>query len=174
MRNILAAVSLVFPLLITTAYSAEFNMRPGLWEITTTSDLLLLTQHIPPSQMKSIKDLANQYGFDMPEIEHGAAISKTCITQEMANKKTLPIFYQEELGCASKNTNRNGNHFAVSFTCNSADLKGNGAAVGNLTSPERFIGQTQFKGLVQGVQVNEKADVDGKWMSASCGSVKPM
>ena len=42
MHKLLIAVALVFPLLTPTANSAEFNMRPGLWEVTTTSDLLLL------------------------------------------------------------------------------------------------------------------------------------
>ena len=149
-------------------------MRPGLWEIATTSDLLLLAPHIPPEQMKNIKELAKENGFDMPQIENGAAISKACITPEMAKQKTLPNFYQDQIGCASKNATRNGNSYKVVFSCDSADLKGNGTAEGNLTSAEGFSGQTKFNGLAQGNPVNEKADITGKWLGASCGAVKPM
>lgn len=60
MYKLLFVVSLMFPLFITTANSADFNMRPGLWELTTTSDLLLLVQHIPVEQMQNIKDLAKE------------------------------------------------------------------------------------------------------------------
>jgi Protein of unknown function (DUF3617) len=174
MRKILFVVSLLFPLLTSAASPAEINMRPGLWQITTTSDLLLLAPHIPPDQMKNIKDLAKDYGLEMPQIENGAAISQACITQEMANQKTLPNFYQTELGCTSQNATRNGNNYKVNFVCSGADLKGNGTAEGTVTSPDTFIGQTNFKGDAQGNPVNERADINGKWINASCGTVKPL
>lgn len=174
MHKLLIAISLTFSLFISTANSAEFNMRPGLWEITTTSDLLLLVPHIPSGQMQNIKDLAKEYGLDMPQIENGAAISKACITQEIANQKALPNLYQNQTGCTTKSATRNGNNYKVAFSCDSADLKGNGSAEGNLTSAESFSGQTKFTGLAQGNPVNEKADISGKWTNASCGTVKPM
>ncbi len=174
MRKILIGVTLITPLLAATASAADNNMRPGLWQIATTSDLLLLVPHLPPEQMQSIKDLAKDYGLDMPQIENGAAISQTCITQEMANQKTLPNFYNTELGCSSKNAARSGNNYKVDFVCNGADLKGSGTAAGTITTPETFTGQTNFTGTAQGNPVNERADISGKWMNASCGAVKPL
>ncbi len=174
MRKVLIVVSLLFPLLVSAANPAEISMRPGLWQITTTSDLLLLAPHLPSAQMQSIKDLAKDYGLDMPQIENGAAISQTCITQEMANQKNLPNFYQTELGCTSKNATRSGNNYKVDFVCNGADLKGNGTLDGAITNPEGFTGQTTFTGEAQGNPVNERADINGKWINASCGTVKPL
>jgi hypothetical protein len=174
MRKIFIALTLISPLLASTANSAEFNMRPGLWQITTSSDLLWLAPQIPPDQMQNIKNLAKDYGFDMPQIENGAAISNACITQEMANQKTLPNFYQTELGCTSKNAARVGNNYKIDFVCASAELKGNGTAEGTITSPENFSGQTKFNGVAQSNPVNERADISGKWINASCGTVKPL
>lgn len=174
MYKLLIAIYLTLPLLISTAIAAEFSMRPGLWEITTSSDLLLLVPHIPSEQMQSIKDFAKNNGFDMPDIDNGAAISQVCITQEMANQKTLPSFYQHQIGCATKSATRNGNSYKVEFSCDGADLTGNGTAEGNLTSAEHFSGQTKFIGLAQGNAVDEKAEISAKWMNASCGTVKPM
>ena len=174
MRKTLIGLTLICPLLAATANAAENNMRPGLWQITTTSDLLLLVPHLPPDQMQSIKDLASQYGLDMPQIENGAAISQTCITQEMADQKMLPNFYNAQLGCSSKNATRSGNDYKVDFVCNSADLKGSGTAVGTITSPEAFTGQTNFTGTAQGNPVNERADISGKWINANCGALKPL
>jgi hypothetical protein len=174
MRKILIGLTLVAPLFTMTANAAETNLRAGLWQITTTSDLLLLAPHVPPEQMQDLKDLANQYGLEMPQIENGAAISQACITQEMAAQKTLPNFYQSQLGCSSKNASREGNNYKVDFVCTSAELKGNGTATGTITNPEAFTGQTNFIGQAQGNAVNEKADVNGKWLNASCGAVKPL
>ena len=174
MRKILIGLTLICPLIAATAHAADNNMRPGLWQITTTSDLLLLVPHLPPDQMQSIKDLAKDYGLDMPQIENGAAISQTCITQEMANQKTLPNFYNAQLGCTSQNATRSGNDYKVDFVCDSADLKGSGTVAGTITSPEAFTGQTNFTGTAQGNPVNERADINGKWINASCGAVKPL
>lgn len=173
MQKLLVTFSLAFTL-ATSAYAAEFDMRPGLWEIATTSDLLLFVPHIPSAQMKNIQDLAHEYGFDMPQIENGAAISKVCITPEMASQQVLPNFYQTQAGCASKKATRNGNSYQVEFSCDGADLKGNGVAEGRLTSAETFTGQSKFTGTVQGSPVNEKADISGKWLNANCAEVKPM
>ena len=170
----LHSLILIAPFLAATAHAADNNMRPGLWQIETTSDLLLLVPHIPADQMQSVKDLAKEYGLEMPQIENGAAISQTCITQEMANTKALPNFYNAELGCKSQNATRNGNNYKTDFVCNSADLKGNGTVAGTITSPDSFTGQTNFTGEAQGNPVNEKADINGKWMNASCGAVKPL
>lgn len=174
MHKFLIVISLILPILASIANAAEINMRPGLWQITTTSDLLLLVPHIPADQMQSIKDLAKDYGLEVPPIENGAAISKACITQEMANQKTLPNFYNAQLGCTTKGVTRSGKHYKTDFVCASADLKGNGTATGTITSPEAFTGQTNFTGEAQGNPVNERADISGKWMNASCGAVKPL
>jgi hypothetical protein len=174
MQKILIGLALIAPLLTTTANAAETNMRTGLWQITTTSDLLRIVPHLPPEQMQSIKDLAKDYGLDMPQIENGAAISQTCITQEMANQKTLPNFYQTQLGCTSKNATRSGNNYKIDFVCASPDLKGKGTAEGAITNPENFTGQTNFSGEAQGTPVNERADINGKWLNASCGAIKPL
>ena len=174
MRKTLIGLTLICPLLAATANAAENNMRPGLWQITTTSDLLLLMPHLPPDQMQSIKDLAKDYGLDMPQIENGAAISQTCITQEIAAQKALPNFYNAQLGCTSQNATRSGNDYKVDFVCDSADLKGSGTAAGTITSPKAFTGQTNFTGTAQGNPVNEQADINGKWINASCGAVKPL
>ena len=174
MRKILIGLILICPLLTRTAHAAETNMRAGLWQITSTSDVLLLVPHLPPDQMQGIKDIASEYGLDMPQIENGTAISQTCITQEMADQKTLPNFYNAQLGCSSKNATRSGNHYKTDFVCASPDLKGNGTAEGTITSPEAFTGQTNFTGTAQGNPVNEQADINGKWMNASCGAVKPL
>lgn len=174
MRKTLLALVFASSFMMSTANSADINMRPGLWEITTTSDLLWFAPQISPDQMKNLKDLAEQYGVDMPQIQMGEATSKACITQEMADQKNLPIFYQNQLGCNTKNGTRIGNKYRLDFICSSPQLKGNGTAEGTFTSPENFLGRTEFDGFAQGNPVNEHADISGRWINSSCGTVKPL
>ena len=159
---------------LSIAKETSTNMRAGLWEIKTSSDLLLLAQHIPKDQLIGIAEVAKKYGLEMPQIENGAAISQACITPRMAAHQTLPNFHQEELGCSTNKATRKGNQYHVNFSCNSAMLKGSGTAQGTITSTERFSGTTHFKGIAQGAPVNEKADIQGKWINTSCGKVSPL
>lgn len=174
MHKLFIALILSIPIMSLSAHAKAFNMRAGLWETRTTSDLLKLVPLIPTDQLKSMEVLAKEYGLEMPQIENGAAISRTCITQAMAAQKTLPRFYQEELGCTSKKATRDGNRYKINFTCNSAELKGRGTAEGQITGTQSFAGETQFTGTAQGISVNEEAIITGKWIGSSCGNVKPL
>lgn len=166
------ALVFVSSLLVSTASSAENNMRPGLWEMTTTSDLLRLVPQIPPDQMQNLMNFAKQQGFDMPQIQNGAAKSNAIITQAMADQKLPPNFYQNRFGCSPKNAIHTGNKYRLDFVCASSQLKGNGTAEGTFTSPESFSGRTEFDGTAQGNPVNEHADISGRWIRASCGTVR--
>ena len=174
MYKSLSVFALISLLLLPVAESAETQMRPGLWEVTTSSDLLWFVPQIPPDQMEGLKDLAKEYGLDMPKIQNGSAVSNTCITQEMATQKTPPGLYQSEMGCVAKSASHIGNKYRLDFECTSEQLKGKGSAEGIFVSMEKFAGQTTFNGFVQGNPVNEKADISGKWLNASCGNVKPL
>lgn len=160
--------------MVSAANVTEDNLRPGLWQITTSSDLLWLAPQISPERMRELQDLAEQYGVEMPQIQMGEATSKVCITQEMAEQQKFPIFYQSELGCETRNATRDGNKYRLDFACSGPELKGKGNAEGTITSSESFSGRTHFDGEAQGVPVNEYADISGRWVDASCGMVKPM
>jgi hypothetical protein len=174
MRNTFLPLLVVSFLLGSTASAAEHTIRPGLWEMTTTSGLLKLVPHIPPDQMQQLRNLAKQNGIDMPDIQNGAATSKVCITQEIAERKMPPNLYENESGCAAKNVTRNGNNYKMDLVCDGSRLNGSGKAEGTFTSPESFSGRTEFSGDVQGTPVNERAETSGRWVGANCGTVKPL
>lgn len=173
MKKLSLLLALICPWIGSTAFAAERNMRPGLWQITTSSDLLRLAPHLSADQMQNIKEMAAEYGLEMPEIQQGAAISKTCITPEMAQQKTLPTLYQEQAGCVSSNAKRQGDRYSIDFSCHGANIEGQGSAQALLTSTESFTGQTHFKGSAQGAPVDEKADISGKWIGPDCNKMEP-
>lgn len=153
--------------------AAETAMRPGLWEVTTTSNILNYASQMSPEQQQQLKDLANEYGFEVPEIQNGAAKSSTCITPEQAAQKLLPNTFQNQVGCTVNNIQRDGNHYRMNYTCDNPQLKGYGVAEGTFTTPETFNGKTQFQGTAQGIQVNEEAEMRGKWVNSSCETATP-
>ena len=164
---------LFLPFILACAFNAhalENNMRPGLWEITTTSGLLTLAEQIPPDQMQNLAKLAKQYGFDMPAIKNGAASSKACITREMAEQKIPPYLHDRQSGCEARNAMRVENRYSADLVCASDQINGQGKTEAILTTPESFTGQTQFKGSVRGVAVDERANSSGRWISDNCGT----
>lgn len=157
---------------MSSASGVENSMRPGLWEMTTTSDLLKLVPHIPPDQMQRLLGLAKQYGVDIPQIKNGAATSRTCITQAMAEQKKFPDFYQRHAGCSTSNASHTGNRYQVDYACNGPQVSGSGSAEGVFTTTETFSGRSTFAGTVQGATIDERADIKGRWISASCSAGK--
>lgn len=154
--------------------SMENNVRPGLWEVTTTSMLLALVPQIPPDQMQKLTSLAKQYGLDMPRIKDGTATSKICITPQMADQKIPSYFHAYQSGCSIQNAIRTENTYKMDLVCTNPQLKGNGRAEGTFTSPESFSGWTIFNGTVQNRPINEHADTTGRWISASCATSKTL
>ena len=152
--------------------AAENHMRPGLWEVTTSSMLLALVPRIPPDQMQQLTEIARQYGLDLPRIQDGAATSRICITQQMAEQQIPSYFYAAQAGCSIENGIRIENSYKMDLVCKHSELKGSGRAEGMFTTPETFSGWTTFTGTLQGRPVSEHADTNGRWISANCASGK--
>jgi hypothetical protein len=158
--------------LASAGFAADTGMRPGLWEMSASSNLLSLVEQIPPDQMQGLNNLAKQYGFDMPQIQNGAASSQVCITPAMAAQKIPPSFYNQQSGCEARNATRNGNHFSADLACSNGDVQGEGKADATLNSPENFSGMTTFKGTVRGIPVDDRATTSGRWITSDCTAEK--
>lgn len=158
---------------ISTMGLADSRIRPGLWEITTTSDLLDLVTHIPLDQMQQITSIAKQYGLEMPQIQNGAAISTVCLTQEMIDEEIPTGFFENQFGCAIQSATRVGNRYKMDLACDSPEFKGKGTAEGVFTSPKHYSGLTKFESVIQGNFVYIHAESQGEWIGPDCVAIKP-
>lgn len=149
---------------------AQTNFRPGLWEVTTTSDLLKLVPQMSPEQIQGLRDMAKRVGLEVPKIDQGAASTMLCITPDMAQRDVVPMLNQRQAGCQTSNATRVGNYYSVDLSCNSEQIRGKGSATGSFTTDEAFTGTSSFDGVVQGMPVTQQATTRAKWMAASCGS----
>lgn len=151
---------------------SPLHMRPGLWEITTRSALLSLVDQVPPDQLAGLMALARQHGISVPPINDGAAVAQVCVTADMAQRDIFPDVNQRYAGCSSHDAMREGVHFSLDISCQSASVQGSGHAQGTLSSAENFTGNARFRGTVQGIPVDQQANTSGHWMAASCGGLK--
>lgn len=147
--------------------------RSGLWEVTTTSDLLNLVPHIPPNTMQQITELAGRYGLVLPKIQNNAATSQVCITPKMAEQPIPTYFYDGQSGCSVTNATRSGNRFEIEMVCDNAQFQGNGTAEGIFINPENFTGHTEFDSMIMGTPVHATAETRGRWIGEQCDTVQP-
>lgn len=171
MRKILCTLLLSF---IMTSVYAHQHIRPGLWEVTTRSDLLALVPHIPAEHMQQLSDLAQRYGLKLPKIENGAATSHLCITEAMAKEDVPGYFYEHRSGCNVQNATRTGNRYQLELICNNPHFQGNGAAEGTFINPENFTGSTEFDSTVSGTPVHASAKTIARWIGERCTAVNPL
>jgi hypothetical protein len=170
MRKTVVAILTVSVSCLSATVSAAEQMKPGLWEVMIKSDAFKNIPKMSPEQMKQMRDM----GVNVPQMQDGGMVSKVCITKEMAARDAAAEMAQNESGCESKNVQRTGNSYSGDIVCNGPNMKGSGKVKGSYTSNERFSSTYEFKGTAHGQPVNHRQESTGKWLSADCGSVKPM
>ncbi len=173
MRRILFPISLLALAAVGSHAWAAGQMKPGLWEMTMKSDELKAMPPIPelpPEQLKQMRDM----GIEMPVMRGGGMVSKVCITKEMAARDEPATADVKEMGCETKNYKTSGGQYSFDLVCNSPEMKGQGKVSGVFAGNESFSSRYQFKGTAHGEKVDQKHETTGKWISADCGTVKPV
>jgi hypothetical protein len=167
------AVTLIMCCAAGISFAADIAVKPGLWEVSASSRLLAMVPTLPPERMEQLRSLAKEHGFNMPKIDNGAAVTRVCITPDMAKRDSIPNLYQAQSGCSSRNARRDGNRFSMDVSCSGGRFHGAGHSEAVLQNPERFTGESSFTGTIDGQPVNERAHTNGRWISANCESLPP-
>ncbi|MGQ0619181.1 MAG: DUF3617 domain-containing protein [Panacagrimonas sp.] len=153
---------------IPLAAQADIQQKPGLWEGSVKMDLSSVMANLPPETAAQMKAM----GIEMPT---GTAIkTQFCLTPEQAAKNVVPQVTDAQSGCSVTDSRRSGDTLTASVHCDGA-MKGDGGMEVKLGSPESYTGTMRFSGLSdQGLALEMNNEFSGRWVSASCGSVKPM
>ncbi len=163
-----ALSAIVLTVLASAAGSVAAQMKPGLWEMTMTSDAIKNMPKLPPEQIEQMRKM----GVSIPQ--NGGITSKVCVTKEMAERNQTPETGMNQMGCQAKNHQRTGNSYTMDIVCNGADMKGEGKAKGTHASNQSFTSTYDFKGTMHGQPVTQRSETSGKWLSADCGTIKPV
>lgn len=166
LKHVVCILSLT-TVLASPAFAA--NMEAGLWKVTTESAAAKSLPKMPAAQIEQMRKM----GIDLSKLQSGTISNKVCITPEMAAKNEISKMNQKESGCEIKNQQQHGNTYTMNMVCDGR-VKGKGVSTTTFSSKKSFSSRTQFNGNVNGMPIHDDANSSGKWLSADCGSVKPI
>lgn len=183
MKQILSAFVLLCPLAVWSQDIKPIDIKPGLWENTTTSEISGLTMpampQISPDQLAKMPPEARARVEAMMKGGAGAprtATTKACVTKEDLSK---PMFNNGDKNCTFKLVNSSAGSQQIHAECK----PGNTSMVGDLTldriDSEHLKGNMVMKATGDstapnpGQSMNVKISFTNKWLGSDCGDVKP-
>ncbi|MCG2591661.1 DUF3617 domain-containing protein [Ramlibacter sp. XY19] len=156
------------------------QLKPGLWEISNKmkgsgemdkamADMQQQLASMPPDQRKQMEAMMAQRGMRMAGPAAGGGMTmQMCMTKEMVERNDVPM--QE--GCTMTKQQRSGNTMKMAFTCTKPPSSGEGefTFMGSEAYKSHMVINTSAKGKPETMEM----DAAGKWLSADCGSIKPV
>lgn len=174
--------TLLFSAIFLTATAHAQSIKPGLWEMNqkmggnaqmdqAMAQMQQQMAGMSPAQRKQMEDMLAKQGMSMPTAGAGGGMAvKVCITPEMAAKQDMPM--QGDGDCTSTVTSRSASALKMNFVCKKPPSSGEGTYTfsGDTAYTMKMVMNTTHQGKPQTTTI----DGQGKWLSASCGSVKPL
>ena len=174
-------------LLFFCSFSANAQtMKPGLWEITQTmksgsaemnSAMAAMQDQMAkmsPQQRKQMQEMMAKQGVNIDLGAGGGAAKpgemtvKMCLTQAMIDQnQTAP----QQPGCTHTQSPRLGNTWKISFTCTKPASSGEGQTT--MVSPDVYTMKMAINSSATGKPERMEMEGAGKWLTSSCGDVKP-
>jgi Protein of unknown function (DUF3617) len=182
-KGMIFAIVMVGPVLAWSQDLKPVDVKPGLWENTTTTEMSGMSMpnmpalsadqlaKIPPDQRARIEAMMKG-GAGSPR----TTTTKGCVTSEMLSK---PLFDNGDKSCTFKLVNSSAGSQQIHAECS----RGNGKTTGDLNlervDSEHYKGTMVMKMSADGASragsqnMNIKFDFTSKWLSSDCGDVKP-
>jgi hypothetical protein len=167
--------------LATTHVMAQ-SQKPGLWEIThktggnaemdaAMAQMQKQMASMSPAQRKQMEAMMAQHGGSMPTAAAGGGMSmKVCISPEMAARDQMP--QQTEGDCTTSITSRTAGSMKMAFVCTNPPSKGEGTYT--FPNDKAYTMAMTIRSERKGKPDTVTLEGSGKWLTADCGTVKPM
>jgi hypothetical protein len=180
-KSIAHAIALACACACTALPAAAQTMRPGLWSLSntmTSSDpqiaqaMSAMQQHLAnlsPEQRQQMQTMMQQNGVQLDVGAGGALQTKLCMTREMAERKEFPV---QQGDCRQTYTQQSATRGHVAFTCTKPKVSGEGDVIAD--SDTSYRARMKLRGEEQGRAQTVDMDVTGKWLSADCGTIRPI
>jgi len=155
------------------------NIKPGLWELnnrvsssdpqmqSAMSEMQKQLANMSPEQRQSLQQLMDRNGVQFKLGAGGALQSRVCMTREMIERRQFPV---QDGTCTQNVTPVSSTRMQVAFSCTRPRASGQGELV--------MESETSYRGRVT-IRSEERSgtvdmDVNGKWLGADCGAVRPV
>lgn len=158
------------------------TLKPGLWEVTNKmqsgsgqmesamSQMQKQMASMPPEQRRMIEEQMAKSGVKMGAAGPAGGMSvQICMTREMAEKNEVPA---QRGDCKTTSQGRTGNTMKMAFACSNPPSSGEGQVT--FSSPEVYSTKMAINTQVDGKTEKINMEGSGKWLSADCGSIKPL
>lgn len=172
-------LSLSLFVLASAAAQAQ-STKPGLWEVSSKMDASSNSEMakqmeqaqkqmaaMPPAQRKMMEDMLAKQGMNLSFGAGGVTTMKVCITPEMANRPAI----EQQKDCTYNFSARSGNTQRMSFQCTKPASSGEGEIT--FKGADDYDGRMKMTSNEGGKKETMTMLTSGKFLSASCGNVKP-
>ena len=161
-------------ILLAHAAGPSLDVKTGLWEITSTG----ATTGAPPIPPEALAQMTPEQRAKMESAMQAAIsrnnqphVSKSCITQKQLEK--APNFAeQHDKSCKQTIVTRTSSVVETRIEC-SGPQKMSGTFRFQAVSRETIRGEVSMVLSSGGNAMTSKHTLDGKWLGADCGNVKP-
>jgi hypothetical protein len=165
----------------STARAESPPMKAGLWEVSRLSQLIngqampdpsammaAQMKNMPPQMRKQIEAQMKAQGVQMGS-SGGAATVRMCITPEMLAQNR---WQKAENGCTTESLSHSGSTWNWKVKCTQPPGEGEGATT--FSSAEAYTTKMHMTTVMEGKKQVMDMTHSAKWLSASCGDVKPI
>ena len=168
--------------LIAASTAHAQSTKPGLWEMTNKmggnaqmdsamAEAQKQMAAMPPDQRKMMEEMMAKQGINMPTAKSGGAMGiKICITPEMAARNEMPN--QQDGDCTTTITSRSGSTMKAKFVCTEPPMTGEGTYT--FSGDTAYTADIKMRTTQNGKPENMTIQASGKWLSSSCGAIKPL
>ena len=173
----LAAASAV--LVAVNAYAGP-SVDPGLWEGTVTvqrqgnlsaaekAQLEQMRAHlaqVPPQYRAQMQQNLAAMADNKPMVFH----EKTCVTPAMIKEGLKPKVGKN---CTYTMQPKAANTYSMDFTCREEGVESHGSGE-MVFAPKSYQGHVHMVASGQGKSLETDMNMQGRWLAADCGGVKP-
>ncbi len=157
------------------AANKPFDVKPGLWNITTTTEMSGMPP-IPNLDQMTPEQRARVEGAmkNMMAAPHTNTV-KSCVTRESIDKAIAKASSNQNNKCEPKITNMTASKVELHIACTpeKGEMKPEGDINIDRVDSEHIKGNGTMKVGANGRTMNVKWSMTGAFVSADCGNVKP-
>jgi hypothetical protein len=166
-------------LIPVAALAEKLDVKPGLWETITTTDIGGMAASgmagIPPDILAK---MSPEQRAKMEAMMKGQGAANTftnqsCVTEKDLERGLRPENTKEQ-SCKVDSVSVQGKTQEAHVTCTSSRGTSTGVFKMTATSRESYEGTMDMNTTANGHPMTVKIKLKGKWLGANCGSVKPV
>lgn len=160
--------------------AAQPKLKAGLWEMQhrmqgnaqmdqAMEQMRKQLEAMPAEQRRQMEAMMAGRGMQMGGMGGGGMTMRVCLTQEMVDRDNIPATNGD---CTTSSQQRTGGTIRVAFSCTRPPSSGESEVT--LNGSESFTTKTRATTTAGGKSETVTIEGSGKWLSADCGSVKPL